>query len=56
MLGQQDALSAAEFSAAADFVLESGDTVALSSLTILSMLTIGSVDHGKNFGFKFREI
>lgn len=47
MLGQQDALSATEFSAAADFVLESGDTVALSSLTILSMVTIGSVGRGR---------
>lgn len=56
VLGQQDALSAAEFSATADFVLESGDTVALSSLTILSMVTIGSVGRGQNFGFRFREI
>lgn len=55
MPGQQDALNAAEFGAAADFVLESGDTVVLRSLTILSMVTIGSVGRGQNFGFRFRK-
>lgn len=36
-------------------VLESGDTVVLSSLTILSTVTIGSVGRGQNFRFRFRK-
>ena len=55
MPGQQDTLNAAEFGAATDFVLESGDAVVLRSLTILSMVTIASVGRGQNFGFRFRK-
>lgn len=36
-------------------VLESGDTVVLSSLTILFTVTIGSVGRGQNFRFRFRK-
>lgn len=36
-------------------VLESGDTVVLSSLTILSTVTVGSIGRGQNFRFRFRK-